>query len=159
MIILYIFLSFLAGVSVVLGRIVNSKLAGKIGTMQSTLVNYITGLSLTYIVYLLSKDVPLHKTFGQVSVPIWAYFGGLAGIVIILSSNYVTPRLSAFYVTLLVFFGQLVIGILIDYFILKQLSPGKGIGGLLVLAGLAINLRIDKKESGKTSSNPDALSR
>ena len=159
MLIVYIFLSFLAGVSVVLGRIVNSKLAQKIGTMQSTLINYITGLSLTFIVYLLSKDVPLHKTIGQVSVPVWAYFGGLAGIVIILSSNYVTPRLSAFYVTLLVFFGQLVIGILIDYFILKQLSPGKAIGGLLVLAGLAINLRIDKKESGKTFSGPNELSK
>lgn len=158
MIFIYICLSFLAGVSVVLGRIVNSKLAEKIGTMQSTLINYIAGLSLTYIVYLLSKDTPLQKTFGQISVPIWAYFGGLAGIIIILSSNYVTPKLSAFYVTLLVFFGQLAIGILIDYFILKQLSPGKGIGGLLVLAGLAINLRIDKKASDKTTSSADSLS-
>ncbi len=145
MLIVYLLISFSAGVSVVLGRIVNAKLAEKIGTMQSTLINYITGLSLSYIVYLISKDEPLFSSLNKVSVPLWAYLGGLAGVVIIIASNYITPKLSAFYVTLLVFVGQLLIGIIIDYFILHELSAGKCIGGLLVLIGLAYNLWIDKK--------------
>jgi bacterial/archaeal transporter family-2 protein len=145
MLIIYLFISFLAGVSVVLGRIINSKLAEKIGTMQSTLINYIVGLSISFIVYLISKDQPIFTSINKVSVPAWAYLGGLAGVIIIISSNYITPKLSAFYVTLLVFIGQLLIGILIDYFILKELSIGKCIGGLLVLIGLTYNLWIDKK--------------
>jgi transporter family-2 protein len=145
MLFVYLFISFLAGVTVVLGRIVNSKLAEKMGTLQSTLINYITGLTLSYIVYLISRDQPISEAFRKVNVPFWAYFGGLAGIIIIMCSNFITPKLSAFYVTLLVFIGQLIIGIIIDYFILHELSIGKCIGGLLVLIGLTINLWIDKK--------------
>ena len=159
MLLVYLFISFLAGVTVVLGRIVNSGLAGKIGTLQSTLINYITGLTLSYIVYLVSRDKPITESIGQISVPFWAYLGGLAGIVIIMCSNYITPKLSAFYVTLLVFIGQLMLGIIIDYFVLQELSLGKCLGGLLVLIGLTINLWIDKKESGSPDSSADALSR
>ncbi len=150
MLIIYLFISFLAGVSVVLGRIINSKLAEKIGTMQSTLINYIVGLTLSFIVYLISKDQSIFSSINKISVPAWAYLGGLAGVVIIISSNYITPKLSAFYVTLLVFIGQLLIGIIIDYFILKELSIGKCIGGLLVLIGLTYNLWIDKKVNQRT---------
>ena len=48
--------------------------------------------------------------------------------------------------TLLIFIGQLFIGIIIDYFALNQLSIGKVIGGLLVLTGLTYNLLLDKKQ-------------
>ncbi|WP_330587736.1 DMT family transporter [Anaerocolumna sedimenticola] len=147
MLIIYLLLSFLAGVSIVLGRIINAQLAEKIGTKQSTFINYITGLSLSIIVYLISKDKPIFSSVTRNIVPFWAYLGGLAGVVIIMASNYVTPRLSAFYITLLIFIGQLFTGILIDYFILKEISIGKCIGGFLVFIGLTYNLWIDKKAS------------
>ncbi len=149
MLFIYLLISFSAGASVVLGRIINSTLAEKIGTLQSTLINYITGLSLSYFIYLISKGEPLLSAVNKISVPLWAYLGGSAGVVIIMCSNYITPKLSAFYVTLLVFIGQLLIGIIIDYFVLQELSIGKCIGGLLVLIGLTYNLWIDRKESDR----------
>ncbi|WMJ87223.1 DMT family transporter [Anaerocolumna sp. MB42-C2] len=145
MLIVSLILSFLAGVSIVLGRIINAQLAEQIGTKQSTLINYITGLSLSSIVYLVSNDKPIFSSVFRNIVPLWAYLGGLAGVVIIMASNYITPRLSAFYITLLIFIGQLFTGIMIDYFILKEVSIGKCMGGLLVFIGLTYNLWVDKK--------------
>jgi transporter family-2 protein len=78
------------------------------------------------------------------TVPIWAYFGGLLGVAVVAISNLVTPKISAFYMSLIIFVGQLFTGIIIDYFALGLISMGKGIGGLLVAAGLIFNLYLDR---------------
>jgi transporter family-2 protein len=137
-------MSALAGVTIVLSRIINSKLAEKLGTLQGTLINYITGLTLSFLCYLFSNEIPLLTFHVYKSIPLWAYLGGLTGVIVILSSNYITPRISTFYITLLIFIGQLIIGIFIDYFMLHELSIGKVIGGLFVIIGLTYNLLIDK---------------
>lgn len=142
---LYMFLSILGGASVVLGRMINAKLSEKIGTLQSTLINYIVGLSFTIIIFFITQDKFKMGLHAFSSIPFWAYLGGLMGVIIIMTSNYVTPRISAFYITLLVFIGQLFLGTVIDYFMLRQLSLTKAIGGILVLAGLSYNLWIDQR--------------
>ena len=81
------------------------------------------------------------------STPIIAYLGGLIGVISITLSNYVAPKISAFYMALLIFIGQLFTGIIIDYFTLGQLSLGKVIGGIIVCIGLAYNLNLDKKDA------------
>lgn len=151
MLYLYMLLSILGGASVVLGRMINAKLSEKIGTLQSTLINYIVGLSFTVIIFFITGDKFKMGLSAFAAIPLWAYLGGLMGVIIIMTSNYVTPRISAFYITLLVFIGQLFLGTLIDYFIFKELSLAKAIGGLLVLAGLSYNLWIDQSKSKKTS--------
>ncbi len=150
MLYLYMLLSILGGVSVVLGRMINAKLSEKIGTLQSTLINYLVGLGFTILIFFISQDkfkMGLHEFS---TIPLWAYLGGLLGVIIIMTSNYVTPRISAFYITLLVFIGQLFLGTILDYFILKELSLTKAMGGILVLAGLTYNLWIDKSKVEKT---------
>ncbi len=150
MLYLYMLLSILGGVSVVLGRMINAKLSEKIGTLQSTLINYLVGLGFTILIFFITQDkfkMGLHE-FSK--IPLWAYLGGLLGVIIIMTSNYVTPRISAFYITLLVFIGQLFLGTILDYFILKELSLTKAMGGILVLAGLTYNLWIDKSKVEKT---------
>ena len=76
-------------------------------------------------------------------IPVWALGGGLLGVIVIVLSSYITPKISAFYFTIIMFIGQLFAGIAIDYFNLNLLSPGKLIGGILVLSGLAFNQYID----------------
>lgn len=145
MIYFYMFLSILGGASVVLGRMINAKLSVKIGTLQSTLINYIVGLSFTVIIFFITGDTFKIGLDGITTIPFWAYLGGLMGVIIIMTSNYITPRISAFYLTLLVFIGQLFLGTILDYFIFHELSYTKGVGGLLVLTGLSYNLWIDQK--------------
>ncbi|MDS0524623.1 DMT family transporter [Clostridium sp. SHJSY1] len=140
---IYILISVLAGVTIVVARIINSNLASKIGLFQSTFYNFLTGLLFSSIILLFNRE-SLNISF--TSVPIMAFLGGLIGVISISFSNYVAPKISAFYMALLIFVGQLFIGILIDYFTLNELSLGKVVGGLIVVIGLGFNLLVDKKE-------------
>lgn len=141
----YMVISALAGVSIVVARIINAALASRIGTLQSTFFNYITGLTFSFVFLLISREALNSPVTRLGAIPLWAYTGGLLGVMVIILSNFTTPRVPAFYLTLLIFIGQLFAGILIDYFISGDISAGKIIGGILVLAGLAYNLLLDRK--------------
>ncbi|AVQ45384.1 DMT family transporter [Clostridium botulinum] len=144
---LYIFIAILAGASIVAGRIINSNLAEKIGIFQGTLFNYVIGLFFSFIFLFLSNE-SLNITNTKIkSIPLWPYLGGLTGVLVIVLSSYVTPKISSFYLTLIIFIGQLFVGIIIDYFTLNKLSFGNLLGGLLVLIGLTYNLFIDKDQN------------
>lgn len=144
-----IILSILSGVTNVVARIINANLAKIIGLFQGTLFNYVIGLlvSLLFLLFNLNSIDFTSNTF--LSVPIWAYLGGMLGVMVVVISNYLTPRISAFYLTLLMFIGQLFAGIIIDYVASSELSIGKIIGGIFVLAGLSYNLYFDKKNVDK----------
>ncbi|WOO37550.1 DMT family transporter [Anaerocolumna sp. AGMB13020] len=144
MFIIYLIISVLAGVSVVLGRILNAKLAEQIGTVQATVINYVVGIFFSILIFLfLERGISL--TAPSIHIPIWAYLGGILGVVIIMVSNYTTPRVPAFYLTLLVFLGQLAVGILIDWLVAKEFSVYKLIGSLFVVCGFTYNLLLDRK--------------
>ena len=140
----YVLLAILAGVSVVISRIFNSRIAEEIGTFQGTFINYLTGLITALLFFILTKDYINIRTSTLSSIPFYAYLGGAIGILVVLLSNYTTPKVSSFSLSLLVFIGQLSIGILIDYFSYSTVSIGKLIGGLLILFGLSYNMIIDK---------------
>lgn len=142
---LYILLAILSGVSVVISRIINSKLAEEIGTFQGTFFNYLTGLITSTIFLLITKDYINIPPIHELNLPIYSYLGGSIGILVVVLSNYTTPKVSSFSLTLLVFIGQLSIGIIIDYFNSNTLSIGKLIGGLFILIGLTYNIVVDKK--------------
>nr|WP_184091481.1 DMT family transporter [Anaerocolumna cellulosilytica] len=147
---IYLLLSMLSGVTLVIARIINSNLAARIGTYQGTLVNYIVGLFFSLLFFLINKEAVDLSYVHVSSIPFWAYLGGLGGVIIIVASNYLTPKISAFYLTLLLFVGQLFVGIIIDYLLLQEFSTGKLIGGILVALGLTYNLFLDKKTTLKT---------
>lgn len=147
----YLIISILAGVSIVIARIINSNLADKIGLLEGTLINFVTGLMLSLVFLLFSSEAVSFSTLDFTQVPSWAYLGGAAGVIVIFLSSYLTPKVSAFYLTLFIFIGQLFTGIVIDYFTLGELSQGKILGGLLVLFGLVFNLRIDRKQEMRSA--------
>lgn len=143
----YIIAAIIAGATTVFARNINAILAEKIGLLQGTLVNYVVGLFFSFIFLLISGELLRFSPVLFKSVPFIAYLGGLVGVAVVVLSNLTALKISAFYLTLFVFIGQLFTGVIIDYFTLGQASAGKIIGGLLVLAGLMYNLFIDKKES------------
>lgn len=143
---LYILVAILSGVSIVVSRIINSRLGDEIGVFQSTFYNFLTGLIFSIIILLFSNETIGISSEILSSTPIAAYLGGLIGVISIALSNYVAPKISAFYMALLIFIGQLFTGIIIDYFTLGEISLGKVIGGIIVCIGLAYNLNLDKNE-------------
>lgn len=145
--IIYIIISILAGVTIVIGRTINSNLAERIGIFQGTFFNYVVGLLFSIIFLIFSKET-FPTTFNSFSsIPFLAYLGGLLGVITIVISNYMTPRISSFYLTLFIFIGQLFMGVIIDYTTIGTVSIGKVIGGILVLVGLTYNLIVDKNDT------------
>lgn len=136
----YVIIALLAGVSVVISRMVNYKLAEKIGLLQSTFFNYVVGLVFSIVILLLSKELFTSTIPHLTPIQTFVYLGGVLGVIVVMLSSYMTPRISSFYLTLFIFIGQLFTGGIIDYFTLGQFSLGKIIGGILVLAGLIYNL-------------------
>lgn len=149
MILFYFSMAVLAGISIVVARIINANLANRIGLFQGTVFNYLTGVLFSLIFLLFSKEMLSLGNIDWKSIPIWAYLGGIVSVAVVVLSSYVTPKISVFYQTLFVFIGQLFVGIIVDFVVLNQLSIGKVIGGILVLVGLTLNLLLDTKSLKK----------
>lgn len=145
MYLIYLILAILGGVSIVVARTINSNLATHIGIFQGTFFNYITGLLTSTIVFTISGSLLAVKDLGNSNIPIWAYVGGLIGIMVVTLSSLVATKISVFYLTIIMFIGQIFTGVLVDYFKEGNLSLSKILGGLIVAVGLGYNLFIDSK--------------
>jgi len=137
----FILISIASGAIVVISRILNTRLAEKVGLIQSSFFNYFTGLLSALLLFAIMKSsFTLHDFF---AIPFWAYLGGILGIAIVILSSVVTPKMSSFYITLIIFIGQLFTGIIIDCITTRTIPFAKIIGGLFVIVGLAYNLHVD----------------
>ncbi len=136
----------LSGVTIVLARMCNARLAQSCGAPYSSLMNYITGLLGSLIAFFLTGAV-VTSVFPAKGGSFTMYLGGALGLVSVYMLNRITHRLPATQMTLLIFIGQLFSGLLIDYFAIHKFSLGTLAGGLLVLLGLAVNIFSDKRKS------------
>ena len=141
----YILLSILSGVIIVLSRILNTKLSHEIGLIESSYFNYLTAAITSVLLFFIIGEQFTLSSFKN--VPVYGYLGGVLGSLIVILNSVVTPKLSAFYVTLLIFIGQLFTGIAIDWLISNSLPLNKIIGGIIVVVGLSYNLIVDAKDS------------
>lgn len=140
---IYIIIAILSGVTIVTSRSINCVLANKIGMYQSTFFNYVFGLIGSFLLLLISGNT-LQLFNSQSYNAIWfAYTGGLLGVVVVTLSSFLSSKVSSFYLTLLLFIGQLFTGVLIDYISNGYISIYQIIGGILVILGLSYNLFID----------------
>lgn len=137
----YILISIATGAIVVISRILNTKLSEKVGLIQSSFFNYFTGIFASIILFLIFRDKVSINQFSN--IPFYAYLGGILGVIVVILNSVITPKMSSFYATLIIFIGQLFTGIIIDCITLKTIPFSKIIGGLFVVAGLAYNLHVD----------------
>jgi len=136
--------SFIAGCTIVASRTVNAKLADLTSVRVSTFYNYVVGLFVAIPVFLLLGRNEI--TFAEFSfAPQWyIYMGGVLGVCVVLIFNIIVVKISAFYLTLLVFIGQVFSGIAIDIVLSGEVSLRNLIGGVLVALGLSVNLFLDR---------------
>ena len=143
----YILISILAGVIIVVSRILNTRLSEKIGLIESSYFNYLTAAITSLILFfIIGEKFSISSLYGM---PLYAYLGGLLGVIIVILNSVVTPKMSSFYVTLLIFIAQLFTGIIIDWIISNSFPINKIVGGLFVVLGLSYNLYIDYLDSKK----------
>ena len=143
----YILISMLAGVIVVVSRVLNTRLSEKIGLIESSYFNYLTAALTSLILFIIiGEKLSLSSLNG---IPFYAYLGGFLGVIIVILNSVVTPKMPSFYVSLFVFIAQLFTGVAIDWMIEGALPLNKIIGGLFVVLGLGYNLYIDYLDNKK----------
>jgi len=145
---LYILLAFLAGMFVIMTMVFNSQLGLNLGIFQATRVNYFVGLVTVLLIIVLGgfemgDSLSILKGIN----PIYIFGGGVTGVMIVASINFVVPKIPTIYTTVLMFLGQIITGLLIDYFLYDRFSVRILTGAVIVLSGLVINMCIDKYQS------------
>lgn len=138
-------LSFLSGVTMILARMANAALATRSGVGYSTVMNYVTGLAGSLLVFA-CLGFRLGCAFPASGQPIWIYLGGALGALGILLCNLAAPKLPALQFSVIAFVGQIFTGMAIDA-MSGRFSLGTLAGGLLVACGMYLNIRADSKEA------------
>lgn len=138
---MYIILAILSGVTIVVSRMTNAKLGKELSVYQSTFYNYVIGfIGSVLVLFIVRENYKFEPMFDGIRFYAM-FFGGILGVIAISISNYITPRISAFSLTIIIFVSQLFSGVILDYFLYSEFSAGKVIGGALVLAGLVYNTK------------------
>lgn len=145
---IYIFLSFLTGVTIVINMMLNGKVAQKEGMINGVIINYLMAtISSILLCAIMINSMPSYSSIK--SIPIPYFLGGFIGVLTTYMFNIIVPKVPAVYVVILRFIGQMLASAVIDYIYLGIFSQGKAIGGLLFLIGLVVNARIDNKYKQK----------
>jgi bacterial/archaeal transporter family-2 protein len=140
----YMILAFLCGGLTIISMIINANLGKKLGVFQGGFVNYAVGLSVTLIIILILKIIGKFEINNFTGIPFYAFLGGFIGVMVVVASNIVIPKIPAVYTTVLIFIGQIFAGIIIDYLRVGSISLGKIFGGLLIIGGMMYNSSVDK---------------
>ncbi len=140
-----IILSLLTGFTVVLSRTICAGLAEKTSALFSTLVCYaVAFVFAVLLMFAIGGGVAPLKAVSISSNP-FIYLGGFAGVLIITLLNISVSKISSFYMTLILFAGQVFTALIVDYILSHTFSLPNFFGGMFVLAGLFVNVWIDKK--------------
>ena len=153
--VLAVFLAFAGGICVVVSRTINSRLADKTGALLCSTIAHVSGFILTLALALIFAKGSAFAPIAEGASRPWIYFGGVMGVTVIILCNLTVPRVSAFRLTLLTFVGQIFTGILLDVLTGKTYSDATFTGGLIIAAGIAVNIVTDKllDERSKRSSH------
>jgi transporter family-2 protein len=130
--------------------ILNSELGRKKGLFRSVRVNYVAGLAASLLVLIASGQAA--ASFGPSLARAGAGLclgGGIMGVAVVASMNYILPRAPAFYATLLAFSGQALAGLAIDFAAAGLWDWRKLIGTGILLAGLGINAILTRNAAGR----------
>lgn len=141
---LAVLLSLGSGFSIVFARTSNARLGHLAGIGHSTLMNYVTGLAGSLVLFALVANFRLAAPIPSPDAPWWVYFGGPLGMVGIILINLATMKIPAVQLSVIIFLGQIASGMVIDA-LFARFSLGMLLGGVVVGAGLWLNILADRK--------------
>jgi transporter family-2 protein len=152
-----IIFSISVGCIIVTSRTINARLSEYIGAMPGSFINHLVGLPFTLILALVMPSNDITAIAQRPSPHAWIYLGGLLGVLVTYVLNITVPNISSFSLTLLAFVGQVFIGIVIDLMRKNDFSSVTFYGGIIVAAGIALNMSIEYVQSlrKKASTNEE----
>ena len=138
--------------------ITNSELGRRKGIFRSTRINYVVGLAtilvLAAIIHPSADSLGRAAETVRAAGPTWPLVvlgGGVTGVMVVTSINFVFPRIPAFSATLLMFAGQAMTGVMIDAVATGSFDARKVIGTVILLCGLAINALLARRDAPSAS--------
>ena len=149
---LMILLAVFGGVLTTLSMIVSSTLGKKIGLIQSTIIHYIGGLIGGVFILIGMGSTSAPSILDMSKMPLYIFFGGIMGVIVVYTSNIVIPKIPVVYSTLLMFSGQI-----IDAIVMGDFSWQKLLGAIIVVLGIFYNSKVDEKEANKLKEKTDKL--
>lgn len=140
-----VLLSFASGITLVVSRIINAELAQNTDAVSGAFINHFVGTPTGIVALLLlgRGEPPIYRCVP--TIPWWAFLGGTAGVIVVVITNKVVPKISAFQATLLLFIGQIFAGAVIDRFTGTENSWQLILGGILVSVGVVLNALSNRK--------------
>ncbi|MBM7614995.1 DMT family transporter [Alkaliphilus hydrothermalis] len=143
MVLFYGFLAFTAGSMITLSGILNAQLGTKVGKYKAALANNFLGMITTLVVVLMIYRGWSIDVATLLRIPLWVYAGGLITVAVVVGFNILIPKIPVIYTTILVFTGQFLTALVIDWFNKVPITSGKMIGFVLVFSGLLYNIYFD----------------
>lgn len=143
---MYIFLSIFTGFTIVLSIILLGNLNRRVGSYQTALINFGVSAIAAIIIFVFTEENDF--SFIQ-TVPIYLYLGALFAIMVTMLNSLIITKVPAVYTVVLVFTGQMLTGIVLDFFRSGNLAVGDLAGGLIILSGLLYNSHVDKNAEAK----------
>lgn len=150
--ILAIVLSLLTGVTVVTSRVINGRLADRVGAMAGAWHSYAFGSLTAAVVLGVALLLGAERLPTELPGGVWPYMGGAIGGVIVVLLNLSVTKLPSFIMTLIVFSGQVFAGLVIDVILSGAWSWRSFAGGCFALVGLSLNLLLDRKKKSERPS-------
>jgi len=131
-----VFLAILAGVLVGVSRQLNGRLSLSTSPLVASFWNHIVGFTaLTALGLAIGGLIPE----GARDVPWFDYIGGPIGVVFVAAGSWLLVRIGAANTALLIVGGQMVSGVVLDWFLADSFSPApSAIGVIFILAGMAL---------------------
>ena len=152
-------LSLIAGISTPTQTSVNTRLADKVKSPYISSVISFSTATVYLAIILLFVDNGIHLPLAEIArEPFWIWFGGICGVGIVVLNILCLPKLGSALTVMLLSFGQIMTGIIIDSFGLfgsKQieLTLARCIGAALVVAGVVM---VSKNKEEKRDKNRGA---
>jgi transporter family-2 protein len=126
----------------------NSQLGVARGIFKSAWMNYAVGLATSLALIAIVRPPLAQGAAGLGDTGIlYIAGGGLLGVVMIVVTNFIFPKIPALWSTLLMFTGQALTGVIIDAVAQGSFSGRKLAGTLVVLAGMGVNAALDRKKA------------
>ena len=114
---LFILLGVLCGVMIFTQTTINSQLREHVESpYTSSLISFLIGTILLLFLTIIMEGQLLPSSETLQSMEWWSYLGGALGIYVVLSAILVFPRIGGVQTVAIPIFGQMLMGLLIDYF-------------------------------------------
>lgn len=147
MIMVFVFLTAIAGISLSLLKAVNARLGERVGLMESSFISHLVGAIVAALLLIVGIRT---GHFAITGIPFYFFMGGCLGLFMLVMINFAIPVIGAMATLICMVLSQLITSLVVDHCGLFnacviKVDNGRLIGVFLVIVGAGLVLWRRKK--------------